>query len=257
MHTEEPSQRGLCRGILKYRESREFGQLLCSPEHVFYSLLCKISQDFPWHLTRLSQGQGTTILNLECAPWSTSGVCLRVLNQESKYFQWVFKALSNLGEMWWYHSEVPTIYNVIVVSFCLVHGCTKIQMMNANPQSPVPLVIPHMLFPSPTSHESAYVTADEFSFPAYVDCNRMCSIIEVVCPSVVHSECSHMSLKVGNKMRSTSLGHFVVHIRKCHLHKPIAVTLLKGAILCNPHILPFVVDQSTELQMASSSPRSG
>lgn len=162
----------------------------------------------------------------------------RVLNQESKYFQWVFKALNNIGEMWWSHSEVPTIYNVKVVSFCLVHGCTKIQIMNANPQSPVPFHQPLCAVPTPAQVCLYYC--------GWVFIPSLCGLRQSVLhyggrlPSVVHSECSFTPFEVRHKVRSTSLGCFVVHIRKCHLHKPIAVTLLY-----NPHIPGFVVDQMT------------
>lgn len=103
--------------------------------------------------------------------------------------------------MWQSHRKVPTIYNVKAVSLCLAHGCANIQMMNANPPPPVPFRDHSCAVPIP--HQSAYVTADEFSFPTYVDYDRMCSVTEVACPSVVHSEGSHMSLKARHKTRST------------------------------------------------------
>lgn len=108
-----------------------------------------------------------------------------------------------------------------------------------------PFASPHVRFPS--SSTPSLLMLLQMSFHSQLiwtatECARL--------PSVVHSECSLTPLKVRHKVRSTSLGCFVVHIRKCHLHKPIAVTLLKGAVLCNPHILGFVVDQSTEWQIS-------
>lgn len=104
-------------------------------------------------------------------------------------------------------------------------------------------VIPHVLVSSPTGHQSAYVTADELSFPACVDCDRMCSIAEVARPSVVHSECSRVPY--GQAQDEKCIIRVLLY-QKVPLTQTNSCGFIKGVILCNPHILGLVVDQSTE-----------